>query len=423
MNSTLKLDKIIHLIPFVLLFIVLFIFHLRLGCVNDDLYFRALITDNGLNQILNLVHYRYFSWSSRFLIEFVLLFLSYLPMIVWVFLNSFVLVIMAWFIPKFFTESSNLKNNIFSAILILIFCIPLFTAMNDGAIAISLNYLWPLFFILVHFYLLKYYILKNNNLKTLKRIFLYVLLIFSLIFACNHEQGLVACFILYIIIIAYHYYSTKKINTKLLMLLLLIVCCGLIIFLCPGNQIRLISETNTWWPSFGELTVFNKLNMGICSFYRLVISECNLICLIFLLSFGLYVYKINNNRLSGFIALIPFIICLAINLLLALNIIPALNYFFLSTESYSLVSTPISLVFTLFYSIITLCIFYGIFIIIKFKNRKSGFLILILLIIGFIVSIIIGFTPTMLPSMHRMFIFLYGILTILTYYNIINTFN
>lgn len=416
MNSTLKLDKIIHLIPFVLLFIILFIIHLRIGYVNDDLYFRALITDNGLNQILNLIQYRYFSWSSRFLIEFILLFLSYLPMIIWVFLNSFVLVIMAWIIPRFFTKNSNLKNNILSVILVSIFYIPVFEAMGAGAIAISLNYLWPLFFILVHFYLLKYYILQNNKLITSKKILLYTVLVFSLIFACNHEQGLVSCFILYLIIIAYYYYSYKKINKILLILLLLIVCCGLIIFLCPGNQLRLIAETNTWWPSFGELTVFNKLNMGICSFYRLFISESILICLLFLLSFGLYVHKISNKILNTFIALIPFIICLTINLLLILNTIPTLNYFFLSTDSYSLVSNSTSLLFTLIYILITFCILYGVYNIIKFKNNKNGFLILLLLIIGFIVSIIIGFTPTMLPSMYRMFIFLYGILLILTYY-------
>ena len=85
MNKTLKLKKIIPLIPFIVLFVTLFIIHFRLGYVNDDLYFRALITENGLNQILNLVHHRYYSWSSRFLIEFVLLFLSYLPIIMGIF--------------------------------------------------------------------------------------------------------------------------------------------------------------------------------------------------------------------------------------------------------------------------------------------------------------------------------------------------
>ena len=422
MNKTLKLKKIIPLIPFIVLFVTLFIIHFRLGYVNDDLYFRALITENGLNQILNLVHHRYYSWSSRFLIEFVLLFLSYLPIIIWVFLNSLVLVMMAWIIPRFFTKDSNLKNNIISVILVSIFYIPVFEAMSDGAIAISLNYLWPLFFILVHFYLVKYYILQNNDYNKSKNILLYAILVFSLIFACNHEQGLITCFILYVLLIGYCYYSYKKINNPLLILLFLIICCGLIIFLCPGNQLRLIAETNTWWPSFGELSIFNKINMGVSSFYRLFISESILICLLFLLSFGLYVYKISNNKWNALITLFPFIICLIINLLLIFNIIPEWNYFFLSTDSYSLVSNSTSLLFTLFYIIITFCILYGVYNIIKFKNKKNGFSTLLLLIIGFIVSIIIGFTPTMLPSMHRMFIFLYGILLILTYYFLIQIF-
>ena len=170
---------------------------------------------------------------------------------------------MAWIIPRFFTKDSNLKNNIISVILVSIFYIPVFEAMGDGAIAISLNYLWPLFFILVHFYLVKYYILQNDDYNKSKNILLYAILVFSLFFACNHEQGLITCFIIYVLLIGYCYYSYKKINNTLLILLFLIICCGLIIFLCPGNQLRLIAETNTWWPSFGELNIFNKINILI----------------------------------------------------------------------------------------------------------------------------------------------------------------
>lgn len=220
-------------------------------------------------------------------------------------------------------------------------------------------------------------------------------------------------------LLAYSYYSSKKIDRTLIFMLFLIFISGLFIFLCPGNYQRLIVETNMWWPTFNSLNLFNKLNMGISSFYRLFISGNTIICLLFFLSFGAYNYIISKkDKIIGLITTIPFIIAIIINFILLFGFIPKLNNFFNSPASYNLVSTPLSLFFSFLYLIMTLSILYGIFNILKIKGRKTAFLILLLLSIGFITSIITGFTPTMFISMSRMLIFLYACLYIITYYMI-----
>lgn len=64
----------------------------------------------------------------------------------------------------------------------------------------------------------------------------------------------------------------------------------------------------------------------------------------------------------------------------------------------------------------TICIFYGLYNIRKIKGNKIAASIFLLIAIGFITMLVIGFTPTMLISMDRMYMILYGLLAILSYY-------
>ncbi|WP_286008681.1 hypothetical protein [Methanobrevibacter woesei] len=75
-----------------------------------------------------------------------------------------------------------------------------------------------------------------------------------------------------------------------------------------------------------------------------------------------------------------------------------------------------SLLFSFIYLIITVSIFYGLYNIRKIKGNKTFSIIFILLAIGFITTLIIGFTPTMLISISRMYVMLYGSLAVLSYY-------
>lgn len=183
---------------------------------------------------------------------------------------------------------------------------------------------------------------------------------------------------IYLLIIGYNYFKYRKINKILIIFFILIICSGIFIFLCPGNYVRMTSEIAMWWPSFGSLSVFNKINMGICSFFRIFVCGNILLCLVFLFAFGLYNYMISQkNKIIGFITFLPFIISLIINCCLFFNVSADLTNFINGTASYSLISSSMSLLFSFIYLIMTICLFYGLYSIKKIKGNKIASIIFI----------------------------------------------
>ena len=417
LKQSLSKNNLLLFMPFIVLFIIVFIMNNEWGYVIDDVFYRNLVLMEGFNNALNTAYIRYFTWTSRILIEVTILIFSYLPMIVWKILNTVIVTLIAYLIPKFFDNENSLKKNILSSVLVFLFFIPVTHSMGAGAIAITLNYLWPLFFIIAHFYLLKKYVYNKTELKLWKKAIVYIALVFSLLFGCNHEQGLMTCGIIYLLVVGYDYYKYRKINRILLLFFTLVICSGLFIFLSPGNYARMEEEIIRWWPSFGSLSVFNKINMGICSFFRIFVCGNIFLCLVFLFAFGLYNYRISQkNKIIGCITFLPFIISLVINCCLFFNVSADLTNFINGTASYSLISSSMSLLFSFIYLIMTICIFYGLYNIRKIKGIKRAAIIFLLIAIGFITTLVIGFTPTMLISMDRMYMILYGLLAILSYY-------
>ncbi|MCC7553104.1 MAG: hypothetical protein KO202_01235 [Methanobacteriaceae archaeon] len=420
--------KYIDYLPFIILFIVFILIHLNLKQSGDDLLYAQVILD--YNDIIPELIKRYYEWSSRIIIEFNLLTLIYLPMKVWKILNSVILVLIAVFTSKFFNNSYSFKNkelinNTISSILVLIFFLSSYNAIaSSGWISVSLNYIWPLFFLILHFYLLKKYILNKKLEFSIKNIIIYLILVYSLFFTCNHEQGLVCFVILYGLIIIYYLYKNKKINSTIYLMIFLIIISGLIIFLAPGNSERYLIDLR-WFPEFVNLSFINKIDIGLSSFFRLLIGDNSIISLVFLGIFGIYNYIISKNIKSGIISSIPFIICFVFNIMVLFEVKTIINLIVTANTSYGLFYSDLGhiLFFIVLYLIITICILYGIINIKKYKGEKIALTILTLLSLGFITSITVGFTPTVWTSRGRMFIYFFIFLYFGTYILIIDLIN
>ena len=155
---------------------------------------------------------RYETWTSRTLIEFFLIPLSMLPAIIWQVIDSLILVGIAFLMGKLFLNIDKLdyikntsmikdksknglfnsvfKYNLLSCFVFIIAIIGSFMALNSaGVVATTVNYTWPLFFGMLNFYLIITYFFKNeemgieliNKISLMKKVFIYFILIFSLL--------------------------------------------------------------------------------------------------------------------------------------------------------------------------------------------------------------------------------------------------
>ncbi|MDO5836442.1 MAG: DUF6056 family protein, partial [Methanobacterium sp.] len=190
MNSN-KLNgkSVLVYLPFIIFFIIIFLWHFMIPSVNDDMSFGRMFYEQNL---LSSLSFHYENWTSRILIEFFLIPLAGLPRIIWNFFDSIVFVLIAVLITKMmWYKEKNEKSLVYSFISCILVSIYIYTISpalhSAGYIATTLNYTWPLFFGLLHFYLVKEYIFTKKNLGPLKKIVIYVLMLFALLFAINQE--------------------------------------------------------------------------------------------------------------------------------------------------------------------------------------------------------------------------------------------
>lgn len=138
-----KYKNYLFLLPFLFLFLILLDWHHSIGLSIDDLFFYTIPQESD---IISFVTERYYIWSSRTLIEYVLCHILQLPLILWWYLDSLIFT----FIGILTFKLIDGKNKIFYATLSCILCLSFifssyYALSSAGFITTSINYAWPLF--------------------------------------------------------------------------------------------------------------------------------------------------------------------------------------------------------------------------------------------------------------------------------------
>jgi len=419
-----NLKKYYKYVPFIIFFVVLLIWHWKIPLMADDLTFKGIISRHPLFPLNgnSYLEYRYSSWSSRTLIEFNLGILLSLPGKIWKLLDSIVFVLIPFLITKISIDSEKLSNkksifyNTIGCLFVGIFIIAFYHIFEAaGWVATTINYTWPLCFALIHFYLLKEFVFKNKKLNTSKNIGVNLILILSLIEATNSEQLLLVMLGIYLAIIIYCLYKKIEIP-KLIYLFIIIILFNFIYdFCCPGNINRVKVVTKLGFPDYANFNIINKLDVGINYFLSWILMAKDLFSVIFLALLGVYTYLISNKKKITIITLIP---CLAVLFFASLrfaNFTTVYSYFDLTNLKHGLLSLGFIRMLScgVMYLIITLIPLYSIYLIYK-DNKKLGYFIFVLLILGFGSVIISGFTPS-LTSDGRIYLNYLFVMIILDY--------
>ena len=413
--------KYVKYIPFLIFLIILLCYHWKLAVVTADYpTFQTIVSKHPLLSLTKngFLSYRYATWSSRSLIEFNVGVLVSVPTEIWRILDSVIFAAIAVLLSKLLANNNespffyNCLACLFVGLFILTFSKILESA---GWLATTTNYIWPICFILIHFYLLKEFIFKNKDISKFKRTIIYLILIITLLEAISSEQLLVMVGGAYLFTIVYCLYKKIEIH-KLIYLFIIIILFNFIYdFCCPGNINRVKVVTKLGFPDYANFNIINKLDVGINYFLSWILMAKDLFSVIFLALLGVYTYLISNKKKITIITLIP---CLAVLFFASLrfaNFTTVYSYFDLTNLKHGLLSLGFirMLGCGVMYLIITLIPLYSIYLIYK-DNKKLGYFIFVLLMLGFGSVIISGFTPS-LTSDGRIYLNYLFVMIILDY--------
>ena len=376
---------------YVCLFILVFALHLFMKPGEaDDSWFINNYTGNPLS----FAYMRYMQWSSRFLIEMVLVVIVSLPLILWKVLDTLMIVLLFYSGNKLLNVKDR-KILIFEILLIMI--LPWKVFGETGWIATTLNYTWP---ITLGFY--GFSILLEEKTNFLKQVISFI----CIIFACNQEQ--MCCVMLAFIIICFCIRTFQKKNNKVFLIPFIIcILMGVLHIVCPGNSMRQISEMQTWYPAYQNFDILDKTLIGIISTVTAILFDFRIIYIAFIGMLILYTKYLPLNKKLSYI--IQFILACFI----FINIYPfdSTQMMFYSKAQESIVITFMNFVLPVL--LFSLLISIVIYLILKTKN-KYNYMFVLLFLSGICSRLILGFSPTVYASGKRTVIYFYIICYLLT---------
>lgn len=391
-------------IIYVIFFVILFILHMQLHQCGDDIWFSAY----KISDLPSFLSMRYATWSSRLLIEFLLVISVNLPHIIWAIIDSLVLLIIARSLSYLYTKD-RLEDQILAILFTSIF--PLQILKTAGWYATTINYLWTLGCAVLAVYPIKK-ILNQEKIKPYQ----YPIYVITLLFACNQEQCCALLFGFYLLFSIYFMTRDKKIDIQkkwfIYLQLLFTILSFIFIMTCPGNSSRVLSEMQTHYPAYANFNLIHKGMLGINYSLSGLLFSSNLVFLIFSI-FLVIRLKNHKSTIIKTISFIPLVLILFKEFLHEImgHFIPSLNaiydymyHFSDSIQTIKLLSKEN--LFVLAISLIMiLSIVISLYEIMKSvtKKRELHLFVPILYMAGILSIIMMGFSPSIYASSTRIF--------------------
>lgn len=387
--------------PFMLVLIIAVLYHLKIGAISgDDPFFAAATDDKTMWQFLSE---RYQTWTSRIVIDFLVVSLVD-HLIVWKILDIIVFASMPVLFAKILGDTKLVRWCSAAAILLY----PFHDVGSAGWVTTTINYLWPIWGILLVGVLVKKVLCQE-------KILWYEIAagVIGCILASSHEQAAVVLFI--ILLLAGIWLLRKHcLKVPVYYLMLLINMASLIFILtCPGNGNRNAVGTVDM-PEFANYTLFDKAYLGLLSIERVFIANVDIVFFMVVLLLTALVYIKTSDYKKTLISSLPVLILLGQSVIKTAY--PELNGLFVVPEqvtvwSYGELSAWIPMVYL---AVTVASILAALFWLLE--NMQEYISAVLLLGCGFAAGLVIGFTATIYVSGDRVYITLYFILLFISVY-------
>ncbi|MEE1250846.1 MAG: hypothetical protein UHU19_16695 [Lachnospiraceae bacterium] len=380
------------------------IYHLmmREGPGTDAMwFFRNQLDAYSLKDYLTI---RYQVWSSRIVIEAVLVYVSR-HLVLWKVLDTFAWILFVILFAAAIPGEKRERINWLVVSMVLIY--PLKDLDTAGWIATTTNYIWPLalgMFVLTGVS----FILQKKKLP----LPLFILSLPAMLYAANAEQMCaVICGICFVAILYCIFFEKRKVSTWWQLIVWIVFGAGELLFIltCPGNSARTTEEIRQCMPNFKTYNVIDKLNLGFVDTIHHMISSENLLFLMFAVLLMVLVFLKTKEfvfRLAGILPVMWTVLLTFFGDAFERNFVKLSSLFNLNEivngSNYQLAYSYLPL---LVYTLVLLCALVSISIISTSWTEFLGYCCL--LGIGLASRVIMGFTPTIFVSQERTFLYLY----------------
>lgn len=366
----------------------------------DDEWFKEQIQNKS---IMSFVAGRYFTWSSRFFIEILMLGSFSVNDGIWRVLDSVAFVVIAESFIKLVVPEDKKRYSFIAYILILF--LPILCLSSCGWGAVTCNYLWPCAEILPVFVIMKK-IFKKEKIQ----VWQFIVTIITAILACNQEQMAALVFGITFVLLVYRLCIKEiaiKSNWYFLVMILISFASLLFILTCPGNTFRYEDELLRDFPDYDYVSICTKILMTIpIEFsYFFGIGKPNLVIIPLLFAITIISFKGNLNKLKPFVLILDtFVLVFGYCGFVLSKFIP----FFIFQNEYLYPYGGIS--FLISFIEISVFVLLAIILIIAVfrcsKDRIHGYLNVMLLAAGYCSAAIQAFSPTVYEvSQGRMIFF------------------
>lgn len=349
---------------------------------------------------------RYETWSSRLLIEAVLVLVSR-NMVLWKILDSVCWVFLAWALIWLFPEKYRDKAAYLVAGCLLIY--PMWDLQTAGWIATSVNYTWPLAFgvFSLHGTVRAFYRQKIPAP-------LWPLYALAALYGANMEQ--MAAILLTVNVCAVIYCVIEKTPIQIYGNALIggAIAAAEFVFIltCPGNAARKSQEIINWMPNFSSFHLLDKVDMGFGDTMHHLIVSGNLMYFCYVSLLAVFVFLKTKDIKYRLAALVPAAFCLCMVGFSGMLETYFPEFFKLMEDNtlirgnnYQLAANYLP---TFLYLAVTGCMLMSIVAVCESWLELLGQGILLAL--GLASRVIMGFTPTIYVSQERTFLYLYIIL-------------
>lgn len=368
--------------------------------VGDDPWFRAHINDG----VFNFVHWRWLNWSSRVFLEGILLIMLDFPVWVWRIITTLMFVLIFYSILKLIDKKQSPLYGLLTFLLMISINFSLYG--SAGWYATTINYVWVFG---LGIYVLSFIpeLLKGKKFSLIN----WVLFLPSLLISINQEQMCALVFGFYGIAWLYYWYKNKHINIECSIVMVMTFGMLCIHGFCPGNALRKIAESDTFYPLYGELTLVQKVYIGTVATIASFLSGYNIQLIILLLIICILGFLSNKIGLK-ILGLIPLLAYIVMKIVAKYTIFLNSTLIYESTNGVDLGIPSIGISVVLLMVFILLVSLIGFFVTLCTCRRTISVTCLLIFCAAFCCRMIMGFSASVFVSGMRTFIFTYYLIGI-----------